>query len=72
MGFGDADEGGGWVDGCYVLCCWEAGCGGRENAAAAADVQVGLFVGGGWGGGRRGETGFDEVVPERVHEVEES
>lgn len=49
-----------------------------EDATAAADVEVmkgvrscaGLFRGEVWG--RIKETGGDEVVPKRVHEVEDS
>lgn len=43
-----------------------------EDAAAAANVEVGEEVGGGAGGANGALTGSDEVVAKRVHEMEEA
>lgn len=67
VGFRNRDDRGGGVD-CYYVCgVWEAGGRGGEDAAAAAYVEVGVFLvrlcGGGWGV----EAGSDKVMAEGVH-----
>ena len=65
-----ADDGGGWVDCCDAVSGSEARGRGGEDAAAAADVEVGEVWMRGWC--CWWEACVDEVLAERVHEVEEA
>lgn len=62
----------GRIDGCDMVGMQHACSALGEYATAAADVEVFELPGGGQRVGLRGVAGADEVVAERVHEMEEA